>query len=283
MRFLEGRENTPEEVADVKSSLGRFENEFYHLANKILTGSIRKFKSWEQLMKGNAHFTSMFIEEFSPGYFSNIFLTSDINTNGIDSSGRIAKTFSINYEFNEKIKGKRVRLKFYDYAESISEILKKFERWVQTREYTSVINTYQLEQSKLKKMIISENIKINNIILEKGDVVYVEEKKLEEKKDSILYMDNKTYQHWGGDDIWKDLYYLSNKNEYGDLINYCEFTIHYSNNTVNIIGLSEKELFSKNTHGREDNYKISEVSADNNKDAKSFEQELLKYGAKYKY
>lgn len=62
------------------------------------------------------------------------FLQSGINRNGVDSTGRIARTYSIDYYLSADIKPYRCQRtcetqinKIYIYAESIEEVVRKFK------------------------------------------------------------------------------------------------------------------------------------------------------------
>ena len=67
---------------------------------------------------------------------ANIFIDTDINPNGIDSSGRIGRTWAINFTINCNVRRYRCKneepygyIHFYTYAESEQEVIDKFTAW----------------------------------------------------------------------------------------------------------------------------------------------------------
>ena len=67
---------------------------------------------------------------------ANIFISTDINPNGIDSSGRIGRTWSVNFTINGDVRRYRCKseesygyIHFYAYAESEEEVIDRFIAW----------------------------------------------------------------------------------------------------------------------------------------------------------
>lgn len=66
-----------------------------------------------------------------------IFISTNINPNGIDSTGRIGRTWDISFEAKGSVRAFKTKTwyrdsplaKFYGYAESKEEILARFEQW----------------------------------------------------------------------------------------------------------------------------------------------------------
>lgn len=72
-----------------------------------------------------------------------IFIGTDINPNGIDSTHRIARTWNISFEIKGTLRQYRCRnvhpdstsRKFYNYAESPEEVIDAFIRWIKAEYY----------------------------------------------------------------------------------------------------------------------------------------------------
>jgi len=75
-----------------------------------------------------------------------IHISTQINPNGIDSTGKIGRTFTIKFELKCKEKAKFQRefsegiyMKFYDYSENMNEVLDKFENFM-LKKYAPTLN-----------------------------------------------------------------------------------------------------------------------------------------------
>ena len=79
-----------------------------------------------------------------------IHIATQINPNGIDSSGRVGRTFTIKLELTCKHKAKYQRqfnetvyAKFYDYSENMDDLLDKFEQFMLKTYYPKINELYK--------------------------------------------------------------------------------------------------------------------------------------------
>jgi len=86
--------------------------------------------------------------------FTSIFISTEINSNGIDSTGRIGRTWVISFETSAPVRYYRCKRiwgctlsKFYSYAESPSKMIKEFVTWYKS-EYPSVLKEKMIEVPK---------------------------------------------------------------------------------------------------------------------------------------
>ena len=129
----------------------KFEELFITKTKDILPG-IKKFEDKElEKITPFSHtmytFTNvcplMFINSLGHKYTPKrayIFIHTDINPNGIDSTGRIGRTWTIDFEVKGNYKPYRCRrieenalvYKFYSYSEDPEEVIKSFIAWYNT-------------------------------------------------------------------------------------------------------------------------------------------------------
>ena len=128
------------------SLLQEFKSEFTQAVKDLLPLHIHYQKPHE---KPVVHPTQMYYVNMDPTPFrytinkdlvkdlhANVFISTDINPNGIDSTGRIGRTWDIDFDTHAVVRDYRCRRthdithhNFYGYAESSSEIIEKFLVW----------------------------------------------------------------------------------------------------------------------------------------------------------